>query len=157
MAIQFAAKMGCRVIVLSGSDRKRDESKRLGAHEFIATKDAKELKTEHPITRLLVTTSAQPEWAKLIPILSPRAIIYPLSVADGDFKIPYMPLIAQGITVQGSVVATRSVHRRMLEFADFHQIKPVTEIFELNEKGITEAMEKLDQGNVTYRAVLVNK
>lgn len=157
LAIQFAAKMGCHVVVLSGSDRKKDESFKLGAHEFIATKDAKELKVERPIDRLLVTTSAQPDWSKILSVLAPRAAVYPLSVDSGDFKIPYMPLLVQGITVQGSIVAARALHRRMLAFADLHQIKPVVQTFDMTEEGITEAMEKLDQGNITYRAVLVNK
>lgn len=157
LAIQFAAKMGCHVVVLSGSDRKKDESFKLGAHEFIATKDAEELKVERPIDRLLVTTSAQPEWSKILSVLAPRAAIYPLSVDGGDFKIPYMPLLVQGITVQGSIVAARALHRRMLAFADLHQIKPVVQTFDMTEEGIAEAMEKLDQGNITYRAVLVNK
>lgn len=157
LAIQFAAKMGCRVVVLSGSNRKEEESKRLGAHEFIATKDAKELKTSHPITRLLVTTSAQPDWSKLIPILSPQATIYPLSVDQGDFKIPYMPLIVQGLRVQGSIVAARAIHRKMLEFAALHKITPVTQTFDMSVEGIEDAMSKLDRGEITYRAVLLNE
>lgn len=89
LAIQFAAKMGCRVVVLSGSDRKKDEAMKLGAHEFVATKDAKEIKTSRPLNRLLVTTSAQPDWAKIIPTLAPDATIHPISVAGGDFSMPY--------------------------------------------------------------------
>ncbi len=89
LAIQFAAKMGCDVVVLSGSDRKKDEAMKLGAREFIATKDAKELKVPRPLDRLLVTTSAQPEWEKIIPILAPGATIHPISIAGGNFEIPY--------------------------------------------------------------------
>ena len=156
LAIQFAAKLGCRVVVLSGSDRKRDESKRLGATEFIATKDAEKLETEHPITRLLVTTSAQPDWAKLLPILAPRAVVFPLSVDEGDFKFPYMALISKGITVQGSIVAARAMHKKMLDFAALNGIRPVVQTFDMSEEGIEEAMSKLEKGEITYRAVLVN-
>ncbi|KAM0795622.1 hypothetical protein BDR22DRAFT_786186, partial [Usnea florida] len=38
LAIQFAAKMGCHVVVLSGSERKNAQALQLGAHEFIATR-----------------------------------------------------------------------------------------------------------------------
>ena len=81
--------MGCYVVVLSGSDKKKDEAMKLGASEFIAMKDIKELKTSRPLDRLLVTTSAQPDWEQLIPIMSPGATIHPISVADGSFSIPY--------------------------------------------------------------------
>ncbi|KAI1335085.1 GroES-like protein [Xylariaceae sp. FL0016] len=154
LAIQFAAKMGCRVVVLSGTESKKDEAMRLGAHEFIATKDVKELKVSQPLNRLLVTTSAQPNWEQVIPILAPGAWIHPLTVSDGNFAIPYFPLIAQGFTVQGSVVANRYVHQKMLEFAALNKIAPVIQTFPMTEEGIKDAMTKLDQGQVHFRAVL---
>ncbi|EMC92536.1 hypothetical protein BAUCODRAFT_294973 [Baudoinia panamericana UAMH 10762] len=155
LAIQFAAKMGCRVVVLSGSDRKKDEAMKLGAHEFIAMKGAKELKVSRPLDRLLVTTSAKPDWNLIAPIMASRATIHPLSVDEGNFEFPYMPMILNGINVQGSVVAARAVHFRMLEFAAQHKIEPIIEKFPMTVKGITDAMEKLNSGDMRYRAVLV--
>ncbi|KAI1376910.1 GroES-like protein [Hypoxylon crocopeplum] len=154
LAIQFAAKMGCRVVVLSGTESKKDEAMRLGAHEFIATKDKKELKVSQKLNRLLVTTSAQPNWDQLIPIMAPGASIHPLSVTSGNFEIPYMPLLSSAITVQGSIVAPRYIHQRMLEFAALQKIKPVVQTFPMTEDGIRDAMDKLDQGKVYFRAVL---
>ncbi|KAH9903922.1 GroES-like protein [Xylariomycetidae sp. FL2044] len=154
LAIQFAAKMGCRVVVLSGSDSKKEEAMRLGAHEFIATKGKTELKVSSPLNRLLVTTSAQPNWEQLLPIMAPRSHIFPLSVSFDKFEFPYMPLIAQGITIQGSVVAPRFIHQRMLEFAAFHKISPVVQTFPMTEQGIKDAMDKLEKGEVHFRAVL---
>jgi D-arabinose 1-dehydrogenase-like Zn-dependent alcohol dehydrogenase len=89
--------------------------------------------------------------------MAPGGTIFPLSVAEGDFAIPYMGLLAQGLTVQGSIVAPRYIHKRMLEFAAHHQIKPITQHYEMNEEGIEKAMKDLDEGNVRYRAVLFNK
>lgn len=155
LAIQFASKMGCRVIVLSGSDRKKDEAMKLGAHEFIATKNVKEIKPSQLINRLLVTTSAQPEWEKLTAALAPGATIHPLSVDEGNFAIPYMSLLLSGLTIQGSVVASRYIHNRMLEFAALHKISPIVEKFPMNEKSVNEAMDKLNDGNVRYRGVFV--
>lgn len=154
LAIMMAAKFGCRVVVLSGSDRKKDESLRLGAHEFIATKGKDKLEVSHKLDRLLVCTSAQPDWAQLMSIMQPGSTIHPLSVSSGNFSVPYMPLIAQGITVQGSVVAPRQIHRDMLTFAALHGIKPVIQQFPLSEAGIADAMDKLEKGEVHFRAVL---
>ena len=128
---------------------------KLGAHEFIATKGAKEIKPSRPIDRLLVCTSAQPQWDVLIPALAPHAVIYPLSVAGGEFTIPYTPALFNGIRVQFSVVASRYIHQRMLDFAALHNIKPILEKFPLNEKGIKEAIDKLENGGMRYRAVLI--
>jgi D-arabinose 1-dehydrogenase-like Zn-dependent alcohol dehydrogenase len=156
LAIQFAAKMGCKVIVLSGTDAKKAQALQLGAHEFVATKNAETLSVTTPINRLLVTTSAQPDWNLILPLMSTRSVIYPLSVSMDDFKLPYMPLILQGIAVQGSLVAPRGLHRQMLEFAARHNIAPVVEKFPMTETGIKEAMDKLAKGDVHFRAVLVN-
>ncbi|KAJ9625070.1 hypothetical protein H2203_005023 [Taxawa tesnikishii (nom. ined.)] len=157
LAIQFAAKMGCEVVVFSGTDSKRDEAMKLGASEFYATKGAKSLDVKKPINQLLVTTSFQPDWNLYLPILAPGATVFPLSVAEGDFAIPYMPLLSNGLTIQGSVVAPRHIHQRMLAFAAHHKIKPMTQRFDMTEEGITEAMKRLDEGNVRYRAVLYPK
>lgn len=154
LAIQFAAKMGCRVVVLSGSESKKEEAMRLGAHEFIATRGKTELKVSRPLDRLVVTTSFQPNWEQLMPILAPRAMIIPISVSSGNFEIPYMPMLVNGITVQGSLVASRLTHERMLEFASLHDIKPVVQLFDMTEEGILDAMDKLDKGKVHFRAVL---
>lgn len=158
LAIQFAAKMGCRVVVLSGTDSKRDQALALGAHKFVAMKDmdtGKKAETLWPLSRLLVTTSAQPAWETLLPMMAPQSRIYPLSVSADNLVIPYMPLISKGIRIQGSLVATRKVHREMLEFAAVHGVRPVLETFPMTEKGIKEAIDRLEQGKVQYRAVLV--
>ncbi|KAL3441105.1 hypothetical protein BJX65DRAFT_289253 [Aspergillus insuetus] len=155
LAIQFAAKMGCRVVVLSGSDRKREEAFKLGAHEFVATRDAKELSVSAQIDRLLVTAAVPPDWSLLVPILAPRAAIYPLTVNMGNFSIPYMALISRGIHIVGSQVPGRAIHKQMLEFAALHHVEPITETFPMTEGKITEAMDKLDRGEMYYQAVLI--
>lgn len=155
LAIMFAAAMGCNVIVLSGSDRKRDEAMKLGASEFVAMKGAKELKLSRKLDRLLVCTSAQPDWKLVIPVMAPEATIHPLSVDDGDFSIPYMGLLQSGLRVQGSLVASRYVHQRMLEFAAHHKIEPIIQKFPMTVEGITEALDKLSKGEMRYRGVLI--
>nr|POE56292.1 alcohol dehydrogenase [Quercus suber] len=155
LAIQFAAKMGCNVIVLSGSDRKKEEALQLGASEFVAMKGAKELKVSKKLDRLLVTTSAQPDWSLIVPIMAPEATISPLSVDEGDFSFPYMDLLLNGLKVQGSLVASRYIHQRMLAFAAHHKIEPIIQKFPMTVEGITEVMTKLGKGEVRYRGVLM--
>jgi D-arabinose 1-dehydrogenase-like Zn-dependent alcohol dehydrogenase len=61
LAIQFADKMGCDVVVFSGTESKKEEATKLGAKEFVAMKGKKELDLQgKKINCLLVTTSAQP-------------------------------------------------------------------------------------------------
>jgi D-arabinose 1-dehydrogenase-like Zn-dependent alcohol dehydrogenase len=155
LAIQFAAKMGSDVVVFSTTDSKREEAMKLGATEFVATKGVEELQVSGAIDHLLVTTSQQPDWKQFLPIMAPSGTIFPLTVSNDDLQIPYMPILAGELKVQGSLVAARQVHRDMLAFAAHHQIKPIIEIFPMTAEGIEESMQKLDEGKMRYRAVLV--
>ncbi|CAG8390918.1 unnamed protein product [Penicillium salamii] len=155
LAIQFAARMGCQVIVFSGSNSKEEEAKKLGASEFYATKGAKELKIKAPIDNLIVTTSSQPDWPLYLQNMSPNGVISPLSVDSNDLKIPYMPLLVNGLRIQGGIVSSRQVHRDMLEFAAFHKIKPVKMTFPMTLEGVEESLKTLEDGKMRYRGVLV--
>ncbi|APA12210.1 hypothetical protein SS1G_10803 [Sclerotinia sclerotiorum 1980 UF-70] len=155
LAIQFAAKMGCEVVVFSSTDAKKEEALSLGATEFVATKGVSELKVTAPIDHLIVTTSFQPNWHQFMEIMAPQATIYPLTVSFEDMSIPYMPIILNEFKIQGSLVAARQVHRDMLAFAAHHEIKPIIEQFPMSEEGIQEAMKKLEDGKMRYRGVIV--
>ena len=43
---------------------------------------------------------------------------------------------------------------KMLDFAARNEVFPIVELFPLNEEGANEAVKKLQEGNVRYRAVL---
>ncbi|KAJ4299133.1 hypothetical protein N0V90_004377 [Kalmusia sp. IMI 367209] len=155
LAIQFASKMGCDVVVLSGTDSKKEEALKLGAKDFIATKGKSDIDVGRKIDVLLVTTSFMPDWKVIMPTLAPTATIIPLTVSDGDFSIPQLPLILGGYTIQGVAVSARAVHRQMLAFAALHDIKPIVMKFPMSEDGIEDAMGTLRDGKMRYRGVLV--
>jgi D-arabinose 1-dehydrogenase-like Zn-dependent alcohol dehydrogenase len=155
LAIQFASKMGCQIVVFSSTDSKKDEAIELGADEFVTTKGVKELHVSGPIDHLIVTTSFQPDWKQFLPIMAPCGSIYPLTVSPEDLKIPYMLIIAGELKIQGSLVAVRQVHREMLAFAAKHQIRPIIEQFPMTVEGIEESMKKLEEGKMRYRGVVV--
>jgi D-arabinose 1-dehydrogenase-like Zn-dependent alcohol dehydrogenase len=162
LAIQFASKMGCDVVVFSGSDRKKEEAKRLGAKEFYAVAGVKSLSDimdlsnpENLVDHLLVCGSGQPDWSLYLPVMAPSGTIYPLSVDNDDMKIPYMPLLLSGLKIQGSLVAARGIHHDMLQFAAKHQIKPIIQKFPMTREGVEECIKTLEDGKMTYRGVLV--
>lgn len=156
LAIQFAAKMGCQVVVFSGTESKKEEAMRLGATDFVATKGLKELKLEKPIDNLVITTSSQPDWQLYLNVMAPNGVISPLTVdPKHDLKIPYMPILLNGLRVQGGVVSARQVHNDMLMFAAAHSIKPVKMTFPMTLEGVKESLKTLEDGNMRYRGVLV--
>lgn len=77
-----------------------------------------------------------------------------LTLGDEDLAIPLMPLVTQGLRIEGSVIAPRHCNLEMLEFADRNHIRPMVQNFPLSARGITEAMDLLRRGKIKYRAVL---
>jgi len=157
LAIQFAAKMGCEVVVFSGTESKREEAVELGADEFYATRGLEKLQIGSKLDYLIVTTSQQPDWSLYLPLMVPQGSIVPLSVSRENFNMPYMPLVLHGLRVQGSLTASRGIHEQMLRFAAHHKIKPIVQEYPLTLDGLVEAMDKLDQGQMKYRGVLVSQ
>lgn len=66
-----------------------------------------------------------------------------------------VPLILSELNVQGSVVAARHIHKQMLDFSALHKIEPILEKFPMSVEGITQAMDKLNDGGMRYRGVLI--
>lgn len=156
LAIQFAAKMGCEVVVFSSTDDKREEAMAMGATEFHAVKGLTALNLKRNINCLLVTGSGQTNWNLYMPSMAPKGKIFPLTVELGNFvDLPALPINLKGLTLQGSTVAPRQVFPKMLAHVAQHGIKPVVETFPMTEDGIAQAMERIEQGKMRYRAVLV--
>lgn len=69
LAIQFLAKSGCEVVVISSSDRKRDEAMEYGADEYWTVekiKAAMEGGKFALLDHLLICTGAQPDFTTLV-------------------------------------------------------------------------------------------
>jgi D-arabinose 1-dehydrogenase-like Zn-dependent alcohol dehydrogenase len=87
--------------------------------------------------------------------MAPGGTIFLMGVSNVDLKLPYTPLILQGIRIQGSLVASRQHHKKMIEFAGRHDIKPIIMKFPLSADGLKSGIEALENGTMRYRGVLV--
>ncbi|KAF8851085.1 GroES-like protein [Acephala macrosclerotiorum] len=156
LALQFARALGCEVVALSGSEEKKDEALKLGAHHFVATKGVDKLEVPRKISHLLITTSKMPDWNQYASILAPMASIYPLTITDFETKleVPFMQFLLSGWKIIGSTVPPKRVYVEMLQFAALHGVKPVIEKFPLDLGGVKESLKKLDEGKMRYRGVL---
>jgi len=160
LAIQFASKMGCDVVVFSGSESKREEATKLGARTFVALKGKSEAEVqavigEKKVQHLIVTTSAPPDWPLYLSVMSPNSVIYPLTVNNGNLSLPYRMITRMQLRVQGNFVSSRKVMMEMLEFAGLNGVNAITEEFPMSTEGIEEAIERLNAGKMRYRGVLV--
>lgn len=159
LAIQFAAKMGCEVVVLSRSPNKEEEARKLGATEFhIFSEGGQPPQTlTEPIDHLLVTSAKQPDWNVVCKVMSNGGTIYAITITTGELRFPYMSIIDKALRIQGSLPASRAMHRDMLRFAAVHDVKPMITTFPMTLEGVRQGFEAMANGKVRYRGVLVNE
>ncbi|KAF2253604.1 GroES-like protein [Trematosphaeria pertusa] len=155
LAVQFARKLGTEVVVFSTSKSKEEEARKLGASEFYLLDELD--KIQKPVNTLVVAGNRYPDWNKFLVknVVARAGNIVPLSAPHGAIELPAFPLFFDGYNVRSSLVASRAKHDEMLAFAAAHDVKPWVEKFELTEKGIQEAIGKLNGNKMRYRGVLV--
>lgn len=154
LCVQFLHKMGCDVVVFSSSPDKEQQSKELGANEFVATKNNPKLEGIKPIDFLFVTTSQQPDWNVYFQVMNTDGAIVPLTVNQDDMKHPYFDIVEKQLKITGSLVGKRYTHRKMLEFISRTGVRAIIEELPMTEDGLNTAVERLDKGDVRYRFVL---
>lgn len=157
LAIQFAAKWGCKVTVFSANESKREDAIRLGATDFIVvTKETGTLEGIAPIDHLIVTSSMAIDWQLYLTAMASPGSVYPLTVVgqDDQLQLPYLKFLFSGLRVQASIVTPRVIYRRILDFAAFYSVRAVVQRYKLDLDGIEEAMEDLRKGKVRYKGIL---
>ena len=87
--------------------------------------------------------------------MAPMGVLYPLTVDFGKTPVPILPLITEGLSIQGSATAPHHETQRMLEFAARHGVKPKTMEWPMNAEGIEAALGTLKEGRMRYRGVIV--
>ena len=154
LAIQFLNRMGCDVVVFSSTSSKQDLALKLGANEFVASRENPAFEGVKKIDFLFVSTSAQPDWKEYFPLMNPDSTIVPLTVGSGDMVHPYEDIVEKQLKIYGSIVGKRYTHRKMLEFAARHNVRAMIEELPMTEEGLNTAFERLEKGDVRFRFVL---
>ncbi|ESK90148.1 nadp-dependent alcohol dehydrogenase [Moniliophthora roreri MCA 2997] len=158
LAIQFAAKMGCDVVVFSSSESKRKEALALGASEFYATKgvaNLADLGMKKPVKHLLLANSGSTNLGMYYPLLDEHANILLTTYASGDLVTSHPEMTFRGISIIGTKIASRYTMNKLLDFAARNKIAPYTETFPMSVEGAETAIKKLQDGTMRYRGVLV--
>ncbi|KAL2060707.1 hypothetical protein VTL71DRAFT_9348 [Oculimacula yallundae] len=155
LAIQFSAKLGFDTVVFSTTRDKEDEARGFGAEEFYLLSELE--KVEKPVDVLIVTAGRYPDWTKFMNknVIARGGNIVALSAPIAPIELPSFPFFFETYNFKSSLVASRGTHADMLAFAARMDIRPVIEKFEFSQKGFEEAMEKMKNGKMRYRGVLV--
>ncbi len=155
MAIKFLRAWGCEVTVFSHSSGKEAEAKKLGAHNFVNSSDSTELaKWANAFDYIISTVNVPLDWTSYIVTLRPKGKLILVGAVLEPIQFALFPMLVGEKVISSGAVGSPNSIAVMLSFAARHKILPVTETFKFNQ--VNDAIQKLRDGNVRCRAVLVH-
>ncbi len=155
MALQFARAFGAEITAFSTSKDKAAEARALGATHFIHTRETGAIKkVAGSFDFLLSTVNADQDWPAYVNALRPKGTLCFVGVPQAPISLPVFPLVGGQRSVSGSPTGSPHDLEEMLDVAARHNIKAVTERFEMSKAN--EAVAKVKKNQVRYRAVLAN-
>lgn len=153
MAVKFGVAFGAEVTVLSTSESKREDSKKLGAHHFVVTKNEEELASvKGSFDFILDTVTAQHDINLYLPLLRTNGTFITVGLPVAAFMIPPFALVAGNKTVTGSGAGGLAETQEMLDFCAERNI--VSDIELIDIKDIHPAFDRMVKGDVRYRFVI---
>ena len=153
MAVKFGVAFGAEVTVLSTSESKREDSKSLGAHHFIVTKNEDELATvKASFNFILDTVTAKHDINLYLPLLRTNGTFITVGLPLEPFIVPSFAITAGNKTVTGSGAGGLDETQEMLDFCAEHNI--VSDIELISIKDIHPAYDRMLKGDVRYRFVI---
>ncbi|KAF2835452.1 GroES-like protein [Patellaria atrata CBS 101060] len=154
LAIQYAKKMGYRVVAISSSESKKNLSIQLGASAYVdsSKEDVAEEIQKLGGAAMVVVTAPNPEvFDSLIKACAPKGKVLLLSVA-GEVKINTIPMVLKAISLCGWPSGHALDSEETISFAQNHGVKCMIEKFPLDKAN--DAVDHLKAGKPRFRAVL---
>ncbi len=155
LAVQFARAFGCDVTVFSTTEAKEEESRQLGAHRFVWTRQPGALeKAANSLHFLLNTVHVDLDWPLYLDLLRPNGILCTVGASGAPVSVPAFALLVGQKAITGSVIGGRHRIREMLEFAARHAVAARVETMPMRE--VNAALDKVRRNQARYRMVLKN-
>ena len=153
MAVKFGVAFGAEVTVLSTSPSKEADAKKLGAHKFVVTSDAEQVKASKGIFNFILdTVSAPHDFNLYLSLLKTNGTMICVGVPDKPAAIAAFSIIGGRKSLTGSGIGGLAETQEMLDFCAEHNIVSDIEMIEM--KDIQTAYERMEKGDVRYRFVI---
>jgi uncharacterized zinc-type alcohol dehydrogenase-like protein len=153
MGVKLAASMGAEVTVFSTSQSKEQDARKLGAHNFVVTKDAQNLE---PLAGkydfILDTVSAPHDINLYLNLLRREGVMVLVGAPEKPLEVSAFSLISNGRTLAGSMIGGIRETQEMLDYCAEHNITSDVEVIPIGQ--IDAAYERTIKGDVRYRFVI---
>lgn len=156
LALKFLNTWGCEVTAFTSSEAKRQEALAFGASKTLNSRDQGEIEAaEGSFDFIISTVNVKLDWNLYIGTLKPKGRLHFVGATLEPLDLEVFRLIGGQRSISGSPVGSPATIEQMLDFANWHQIKPQVEVFPMNK--INDAFDHLKSGNARYRIVLSNE
>ena len=155
MALRFAKSWGCEVTAFTSSPDKAEEARRLGARRVVSSRDSEDIASiAGQLDLVIVTVNASLDWDAIISTLGPKGRLHIVGAVLEPIPVQAFSLIMAQREISGSPTGSPTAIARMLDFCGRHGIEPMVEMYPMSK--VNEAIGRLREGKVRYRAVLKN-
>ena len=152
MGVKFARAIGAHVTVLSHSPSKRDDALRLGAHDFVPTKESDAFeKNARRFDFILDTVSAQHDYNSYLNLLRRDGTMVLVGVPEAT-PLSSFPLVMGRRRLAGSLIGGIRETQDMLDFCGDHDVAADVEVIPIQK--IDEAYQRMLNADVRYRFVI---
>lgn len=155
LAIQYAKKMGFKVVAIGRGQDIAEQATKLGAHIYIDTdlENAVEKLQYLGKAQVILSTITNGEiTSSLFPSLAPQGKLMIVGVGKEPLIVPTPLLVGGELTVQGAITGTPYEIEKTLDFSVLTNIRAMTEIYPLGQA--QEAYLKMKSGQAQFRVVL---
>ena len=153
MGVKLAVAMGAEVTMLSHSASKETDAKRLGAHQFVLTSDAAQIKkVTGYFDFILDTVSADHDYNFYLGLLKTNGVMVCVGAPPSPAQVPAFNLIFGRKSIAGSLIGGIAETQEMLDYCAEKNIVSDVEVIAI--KDINEAYERMLKGDVRYRFVI---
>jgi uncharacterized zinc-type alcohol dehydrogenase-like protein len=155
MAVKIAAAMGAEVTLFSSSDRKREDAKRLGAHEYVVSSEKAQMRKQSGRLDFIIdTVSADHDITGLLMALRLDGTMVLVGAPEKPLALPPFPLLMNRRSIAGSGIGGIPETQEMLDFCVEHKLTADVEVVPIQK--VNEAYERLQKADVRYRFVIDN-
>jgi alcohol dehydrogenase len=155
MAVQYARRMGFRVVAIGRGQDIAADAAELGAHRYVDTdrEDAAEvLKEMGGATAILTTIGDAEAVSALMTALAPGGRLVLLGIGKDPLAVSMGQIVGGERGVIGSITGSPYENERTLDFSVLTGVRPRIETVPLERA--EEAYQKMQSGDVRFRMVL---
>ena len=150
MGVKLARALGAHVVVFTTSPAKIEDALRLGAHEVVVSRNAKEMsKRAGSFDMILDTVSAVHDLHAYLHLLRRDGNLTLVGAPDEPHAVSAFGLIFGNKSLSGSLIGGIQPTQEMLDFCGEHGITADVEVIPIQK--VDEAYERLLGSDVKYR------